>query len=275
MPRLRLAMIIGSLAVLGSSVRAADPPDPHRILDAKSQVAVRDTVSRLIEIVDDLQEAIVQDLQAEKKKTLYRQAEEILGDLEEFQSSLKTDVAREDAYKRFETIDAKVQRLLTHFQSFGRSEHSLVRPSTRMQFTTDELHYTLSLADPAPDRIRQALERQARDLVIAAKDLQRTAEFAIGDTQARGAILGDLAKLTQDSQAVSDSLVGKAASDVTTTACESLTATWTRVIEGIRLLSQKENIYLMRTASRVDLLHERVFRLSEMKGQCPRLAVRG
>jgi hypothetical protein len=275
MARLRPAMIIGLMAVLGIAAPAAESPDGHRILDAKSQVAVRDTIGRLVEIVDELQEAIVQDLQGEKKKMLYRQAEEILGELEEFQSSLKVDVAREDAYKRFEMIDANVQRLLTHFQSFGPSEHSLVRPATRMQYVTDELHYTLSLADPAPNRIRQALERQARDLVVAAKNLQRTAEFAIGDTRARGAILGDLAILTQDAQAVSDSLVKKAASDVITKACQSVTATWTRVIEGIRLLSHKENIYLMRTAFRVDLLQERVFRLSGMKGQCPRLDMQG
>jgi hypothetical protein len=196
MLRLRPAMIIGLIAVLGIPVRAADPPDSHRILDAKSQFAVRGTVCRLIEIIDDLQETIIQDLQGEKKKTLYRQANEILGDLGEFQSSFKVEVAREDAYKRFETIDAKVQRLLEHFQSFGRSEQSLARPATRMQFVTDELHYTLSLADPAPDRIRQAVERQARDLVVAAKNLQRTAEFAVGDTRARGAILDDVAKLT-------------------------------------------------------------------------------
>ncbi len=268
-------MFIALAAVLTSAVWADDASDPHRTLDAKSLAAVRDTVGRLIQIVDELQEAIVQDLQAEKKKTLYRQAEDILADLEKFQTSLKTDVAREDAYTRFETIDAKVQRLLAHFQSFGISEKSLVLPSTRMQFVTDELHYTLSLADPAKGRIRQALERQARDLVIATKNLQKTAEFAIGDTQARSAILGDLAKLTQDAQTVSDDLVKKASSASITTACESLTATWTRVIDGIKLLSQNENTYLLRTASRVDLLHERVFRLSEMKGHCPRLVVNG
>jgi hypothetical protein len=263
------------MALQGISVQAADPPDPHRTLDAKSLVAVRTTVSRFVEIVDDLQEAIVHDLQGEKKKTLYTLAEEVLGDLAVFQSSLKADVAREDVYARYETIDAKVQRLLGHLQSFGLNERSLVRPATRMQFVTDELHYTLSRADPAPGRIRQALERQARDLVVAAKNLQQTAEFAIGDTRARGAIINDLAKLTQDAQAVSDGLLKKAPSGAISGACQTLTETWARVIEGIRLLSHKENIYLMRTASRVDVLHERVFRLCGMKGDCPHLAVEG
>ena len=269
------AMIIGLMALQGISVQAADPPDPHRTLDAKSLVAVRTTVSRFVEIVDDLQEAIVHDLQGEKKKTLYTLAEEGLGGLAVFQSSLKADVAREDVYARYETIDAKVQRLLGHLQSFGLNERSLVRPATRMQFVTDELHYTLSRADPAPGRIRQALERQARDLVVAAKNLQQTAEFAIGDTRARGAIINDLAKLTQDAQAVSDGLLKKAPSGAISGACQTLTETWARVIEGIRLLSHKENIYLMRTASRVDVLHERVFRLCGMKGDCPHLAVEG
>jgi len=275
MPRSRPVMIIGLMAVLGTAVQAGDPPGAHRILDADSQVAVRNTVSRLIEIVDDLQDAIVEDLQGEKKKTLYQQAEEILGDLGEFQSKVKGDVVREDVYKRFELIDAKVQRLLQHFQSFGKSEQSLVRPARRMQFVIDELHYTLSRADPDAGRIRQALERQARDLLVAANNLQRTAQFAIGDTRGREAIVGDLAKLTENVQALNDSLLKKAADDVISEACQTLTATWTRLVEGIRLLSYKENIYLFRTASRVDVLHERVFRLSAMKGQCPHLVVEG
>ncbi|MFL5341398.1 MAG: hypothetical protein ACJ8F7_14735 [Gemmataceae bacterium] len=273
MPLRRSFMIIGALAAWTAAIQADDRADPRRTLDAKSLAAVRSTAHRLTETVDDLQEAIVEDLHGEKRTTLYRLAEEVLADLKDFQTCLKADVAREDVYKRFERLDAKVHPLLEHFQSLGANEQALVRPARRMQFVTDELHYTLSLADPAKSRVRQALERQARDLVVATQSLQRTAEFSIGDTQARGAVLGDLTKLTQEAQTVNDNLEKKAPDAVITRDCQRLTATWTRVITGIRVLSRKENIYLTRTAARVDLLHERVFHLARVTGECPHLLV--
>ena len=49
---------------------------------------------------------------------------------------------------------------------------------------------------------------------------------------------------------------------------------WERAIRGLQVLKPRDNIHLLRSADRVERLHERLFRLLGLKGERPRLSIK-
>jgi hypothetical protein len=138
----------------------------------------------------------------------------------------------------------------------------------------DELHYVLSAGDDSEAGVQATVQRQARALSLATRNLERLAKVALADVQGRALLEANLHKLCEsakDFQARAGQL-----KELKTwrEAFGPVNQAWEQVVGGLRTLPPGRGVFLMRSATRVDQLHERVHRALGIPGERPRLTIR-
>src|SRR5262249_39125250 len=112
-------------------------------LDREGLAPIQEAARQLAREIEYLQEDIVTELEGQKERTLYRQADSVLVDSDQFQKSLKPGAVRKQLYKEFDGLDHKLHELLKAVQALGPEQRLLQRSAARVD-TADEQPYARS-----------------------------------------------------------------------------------------------------------------------------------
>ncbi len=265
-PRYLFAALALAMVVATAS-RAGDQPlgDKHR---ASIQEATRD-LAREIEF---LQNIVAES--GEKNQTLYHQADAMLSDIVGFQKFLKTDPSREGLYKAFDELDTKLHKFLKAVKAVGPEQRLLQRETIRVIAADEELHYAVSANDASGGRAKLVLDRQALALMTAARQLDGLARYTFGATPGRAILVGDLRKLAEATEQFQQRLASGADRPKLRKDFAAVNQAWERVTRGLADLKAGEQTRLIGAASQLDRIHERLYRLLDIKGDRPQLILR-
>ena len=122
--------------------------------------------------------------------------------------------------------------------------------------------------------MKQVLGRQAGALAMAARDLERTARFALAGAPGKGVVEAELRKLAEATERFRKDAEGGAGSDQLKKDFAAVNVVWAKATLGMKELRPDENAYLLRAAGELDRLHGRLFRLLGMEGDRPQLIIR-
>ena len=270
----KLFFVLGVGILLPSSiVRAQDLTIPGK-LEQKNLVRTQEAVKHLIGQAEILHEDVIEHLDGRKEVVLYRQSEAVLVQLAKFEASLKPALERKQLYENFDAVERKLNELVKGVRALGAGEKTLQRHAVRLEVAIEDVYFNISVGDIAPDRTRKVIERQTRTLDIAAKDLNRTAKYALAGVPGRTVALDAISNLAEASGKCRKSLASGAKIDDLRGDFSALSNAWLKVIDQMEELSLKDEYYLLRSASRIDVLYGRLHQMLGLKGKCPRLTIR-
>jgi hypothetical protein len=243
-------------------------------LSAEFLARAREGVRQLTRDVEQLQDALVDDAPDAARRTAYRKLDAVRDRLDALEGRLKEGANRADLYAAFDEVDKQLGSVLDEVTSPTGGKGPLARAGRYVRASRDQLDYLLADGDNGAARTRAAVGRQARALAAATADLHRTAEFALDESPARDTLRADLLAL----QSAADDFAtqaarGEAGGDLKA-AFEPVATVWTKVIQGVRRLPPQAIHAFGRAASRVDQVHDRLYKLLKLDGDRPRLSVR-
>lgn len=268
----RVCLVIGVL-LCGAAVSAADRPT-EKTLTTEYLTQAREGTRQMIHDLDHLQSVIVAELHGEKVHDLYQRTDAVLAEAEAFAAALKSGVAREDLYPRFDKLDQQLQALLKSLDALGVDQRALHRAANYLRATDDQLHYLLSAGDTSAARLRQVVERQARALAATADEMVGTANFALAEIKGQSVLLGDIKKFAEVAHRFQQELPAKTDREDLQRAFHTVNQAWDKVVEGMKAVPPQENVFLLRSAVRIDQLHERLFKLLGISGERKGITVR-
>lgn len=251
--------------------RSADEPSAR--VSKEYLTIVKVETRYLVRAVERLQQTIIEELGGRKERKLYRQADEALSLLVDFERALDATPSRGRLYARFSEFDAKLHDLLESVQKEAKEVRALRREASRVESADEELHFALSAGDTTAQRVQEVFKRQARRLVSAAKELEETAQYALGKEP--GDISpGDFRKLVEASVRFQRSVEAGAEREQLRKEFQEVDHAWERTVEVLKRIKPRENLYLVRSAAQMDRMHERIYRLLGLKEKArPRLII--
>ena len=266
-----LATSVALISVFAPRCSAA----PDQTLEKNQLAIVEQKTSQLVKAVENLQEDIVEELSGVKEKQLYHTVDLVLHELTKMEKMLgKGAVTREDLYKQFDSVDSQVAILRKVLPELAPKQPVLLRGAERIRFLTVDLHFVVSQGDTSPERFRQVLVRQATALGDVTNKLSATAQYALGVDPGRGELLVAMQKLAEASRNFEKVAGTTADLEKCRKEFSALNEAWQQVVRGVSLLPPKENGYLLRGANQADAIHERLFRLLQIKGDRSALTIR-
>lgn len=258
--------------VILSTCQAGD--SAVQTLNEKELNEVREETRRLARDLHYLLDTVVFDLKGKEEAGTYAQANRLLGELLEFETSLRKDVSFDQLRKQFEGLDTKLHILTKTLRSLGPEERTLQRAATHLQFADDRLHDLLYRGDTSGSRKREMIERQLGSFLSAVRELEQAGALALSKVKDGGRLSGDLHQLRKATWNLEKQLQSKADSERLKEAFLDVNHAWEKAARGLSLLPFRDNVYLLRSADRVEKLHERLYRLFDIKGERPHLIIR-
>jgi hypothetical protein len=273
MVRTRQSLCIALVAYFAAHapVRSADDTRPR--VSKEYLTIVKVETRYLVRAVERFQETIIEELNGRKERKIYRQADDVLSLLVDFERGLDAAPSRERLYARFGEVGVKLHELLEAVQKEAKDVRALRREASRVDAADEELHFALSAGDTTALRVQQVFKRQARRLVFAAKELEETAQYAL--SQEPGDVSpGDFRKLVEASVRFQRSVEAGTEREQLRKDFQDVDQAWLRVVEVLKRIKPRQNLYLVRCAAQVDRLHERLYRLLDLKEKDrPRLII--
>jgi len=227
----------------------------------------------LVRALERLQQTIINELDGRRERTLYRQADAALSLLVDFETALKPGVSRAQLYARYAPFESRLSELLDAVEKMGKEGRAVQREASRVESEDEELHFALSAGDTSAERVQQVFKRQARRLVTAAKELEQTAQYAL--LKAPGQVSpGDFRKLVEAAAHFQKSAEAGANPEQLRKDFREVDRSWQRALDVLKLVKARENLHLVRTAAKMDQIHERLYRLLGLKEKDrPRLTI--
>jgi len=258
-----------ALALL-SSARAADNPPVE-----KDQLGrVQEATGQLIRELENLQQDIIGEMAGQKDRVLYRQSDAVLGQIVQFQAALKVGVSRAVLDKFYGEMDKPLHDLLDALLKEGPKSAALERAAYRISAADEELVYAIAGSERTEPLTKRLLRRQAAALVATTRELERTAQYVLGATAGREALVGDLKKLVAAAELFQKGLELASNPEQMQKSFAPVNQAWERVVLGLQQLPPAEHIYLLRSAGRADRIHEHLHGLLNVPGKRPGLTLR-
>ena len=261
-----------ALAVVLLAVGRGAGQDGRKNSDERA--AIRSAIQALAHQVEDLQDDFVESLTDQKDRALYRQADDVLADLVQLEQALADGGSRAELSRKFGALDRRVQELLKAVQILGAKGRGLHRAAARVEAAGDQLYDTLSNGAGPAEPTPQDLERQARALANAARQLDRAARYALGGVPGREVLLLDVRGVAEAAEQFQKTAGGNADRGERRKEFAAVNQAWERAVRGVQKLSVREHVHLQRLAGRVDRLHARLFERLGLEGPRPRLILR-
>jgi exonuclease VII large subunit len=236
--------------------------------------AMQEAARELSREIQFMQEDIVTELGTQKERTLYRETDAILADLERFQKMLKPGTARESLYKQFDALDQRLHKLISAVRALGPEQRLLRRSVERVAAADEVLHHAVTELDTSAARKVQSIDRQARILVTAAQQLNKTAAYALGAVPGRGVLIADLRTFAAETERFQKSVANRANQELLQREFTAVNDAWKRAIQALQDLPPAENVHLLHSATQVDHSLEHLFQLLGLDGKRPRLIIR-
>jgi len=260
-------------AGLGTAHAEEPKSSPKKPSDQKHLSDIQDGARLLLFEVNRLQEEVIGELSAAKERDIYHRADAVLDELQQFHKALKPGMAREPLYKKYDEMDRKLHELVEAVRAL-RPKGALQRAVERIEFADQILHYSLSQGDPSEGKGRQVVERQAQALTTAAQQLYQTAQYALAkEVPGRAGLEQDLKKFAAAAEAFRKSVKERYNLPQLQTDFAAVNKAWLEVTRGMRSLPARVNVFLLRSAEKVDAIHERLHRQLGIKGERPTLVI--
>lgn len=245
-----------------------------RILQREELANVQEAAAYLVREMENLQEQISYEMGDAKLRPLFHQADAVLARAVHFQDALKFGVARETLYQYFDEMDKKLHELSKGVQEAAPKNSAVQRAADRLALADISLHFALSKGDISEERQTQMMERQADALVFAAKELQRAAHFAASANPKATLVEPAVAKLVKASQEFHMGFQAGKTREQLQEDFKSVNRAWEEVLLRVRDLDSQEQIYLLRSAGRVDRVHDHLYSLLKIEGKRSSLTIR-
>ncbi len=268
-----LPMAVAFFAAMIAAPRALSQPlqQVDRNYVAKIDAKIRQ-VSNAVELME---QDIVAELVGTKEKQLFQKVDQVLHESSKLEKVLESPAPnRRSIYMQFDSLDTKVSGLVRAVPELAPKHLLIQRGAERIRSLMDDLHFVISQGDNSPARLRQVLTRQAKAMRSAAQQMSMTAQYALATSPGRGELLAEMKKLVTACKPFEEITATRADLEKCRKEFTALNNTWSRVVEGISLLPPAENVYLLRGALRADLVHERLYRALEIKGERPHVTIR-
>jgi hypothetical protein len=250
-----------------------EKPSP-RILQREELASVQEAAAYLVRELENLQEQISYELGDAKLRPLFAQVDAALARAVHFQDALKFGVARENLYKQFDEMDKKLHDTAKGIQEAAPKNTAVQRAADRLAIADISLHFALSKGDISEERQVQMMARQAEALVFAAKELQRAAHFAAGANPKTTLVEPAVAKLVKAAQEFHQGTQAGKSRQQLQGDFKTVNQVWEEVLLRVRDLDSKEQIYLLRSAGRVDRIHDHLYSLLKIEGKRSTLTIR-
>jgi hypothetical protein len=218
-----------------------------------------------------LQDDVVHQPAAQKDRDLYRFTEATLAAIARFEKSVTPEATQEDLLKQYGDLDNNVRTLIALVNKATPQGVTLQRAADHVHGANEELYYVLANGDSK--RAGPLVKRQGIVFVDATRDLQRAAKFTLDDLVGRATVIDDVAQLTIAAERFEKSLANEGDIKQRQADFADVNKAWTRAVHGLSLLKPAENFHLLRSAALVDRMHERMYRLLDIKGKRPSLSV--
>jgi hypothetical protein len=258
---------------IGDEKSGKEKPSP-RILQREELASVQEAAAYLVRELENLQEQISYEMGDVKLRPLFAQVDAALARAVHFQDALKFGVARETLYQYFEEMDKKLHDTAKGIQEAAPKNTAVQRAADRLAMADISLHFALSKGDISEERQVQMMARQADALVFAAKELQRAAHFAAGAGPKQVVVEPTVAKLVQAAQAFHQGTRAGKSRQQLQEDFKPVDRAWEEVLLRVRDLDAKEQAYLLRSAGRVDRIHDHLFGLLKIEGKRSGLTIR-
>jgi len=235
--------------------------------------ALRAAARELARQVEYLQEDIIAEVTVQKERTLYRKADAVLAAINHFQQTAKPAVTPANLFKSFDELEGKINDLLTDVRALGTGQRTLQRSADRLEAADEHLYAALAGLDASGGRSKVLLVRQSRALAVAARQLDKTAQYALAGSQDQGVLPGELHKLAEAAERFQKDVNSGASQEQLRRDFAAVNRSWENAVKGLEKLKSTDNTYLLRTAERVDRLHDRLFRILGVSGERSRLTI--
>jgi hypothetical protein len=233
---------------------------------------IREASRELARDVEYLQDALVSDAAGPKEREAYRKVDALRDRVDAFLGVLKSGISQADLDRRFDQMDEELEAVLAMIPDLAARDSALDRAARYAR--ASEAHLEYLLADGVPARRDRAVTKQAASLAEAAAALHRAATHNLDDdSPSRVVLLADLQAFRGAADEFLRQLTGKSAVKDPKQAFRAVHQAWSKVVLQVKRLPAQAAASLARTASRVDRLHERLFRLLQIEGDRPGLTV--
>ncbi len=248
--------------------RYAQAWQPPADVGQRSYLAnVQERARWLLAELERFQEDAVVELRGQRERELYQRADAVLTVLRHFRRSLHGSVAREHLVDDFRRMDRKLHDLLETVQAFGEKFPALQRAAVRVRQADHQLHYALFQGDTSEETTKQVVTRQAHALATEAQEFERTARFALAtDRPGRRALEEDIHAFAEAAEHLHKGLHAGFNRPHLLRDMKALEQAWSRVGRGLRVLTPRENEFLVRRAERFDLALDRLHRRLALEG---------
>jgi hypothetical protein len=222
--------------------------------------------------VERFQEDVVVELGGRRERELYRRADDVLGDLRRFQRGLRPGATRGRLYGEFHRLDRQLHDLLEEVRALGRDQRALLRVAARIEQADQQLHYALFRGDTTEDHGSQLLVRQLRALRLEARELERTARYALAGNRPGERLADDLDAFAVAVEHLVKSAETGAGRDHLRRDFAAVDRAWQQVTTSAnRLPPLPGTVFLRSRAQQVDNLLDRVYDQLGLRGERPRL----
>ncbi|MBL8799912.1 MAG: hypothetical protein JNM56_38880 [Planctomycetia bacterium] len=268
---LATALLVAGSAV-GDEKPAAEKPT-ERILQREELASVQEAAASLVRELENLQEQISFEAGDAKQRALFAQVDGALARAVHFQDALKFGVSRATLYQYFDEMDKRLHEVSKGVLEAGSKNANWQRAADRLTMADIGLHYALSQGDISEERQVQMMARQADALVFAAKELQRAAHFAAGTNPKSTLVEPAVAKLVKAAQAFHQATQAGKSRQQLSEDFKTVNQVWEEVLLRVRDLDAKDQAYLLRSAARLDRVHDHLYKLLKIEGKRSSLTV--
>jgi len=258
-------MVIISTVLLASLF----PGGGQQSLDREALARIQVATGQLVVELEILQDDIVGEFSEHKERTLYSQAETVLSKAKDFQRALVADSKREDLQKPFDDMDVRLQEFVNAVRDLKPAR----RPLQRAAASGEEICYLLFVGGGSPERTQHLIARQAAVFAEAAKELERASRYVLADRDSGAVIDANIKKLAEAADRFQKSALPKD-KEQSQKDFANVGQAWAQVVMDLQELPVAENAYLARSASRLDRIHEHLFRLLALPGKRASLVLR-
>lgn len=264
------ALLVGTLLYL-SPASAGGAGERGKPLSGQYLAGVRTEILHLRAELLRLEDEVVRHPAAQKDRGLYRFTEATLGAIARFEKTVQPEPSQEELLKQYGELDNHVRTLLAVVHKASPYGVALKAAADHVHAANEELYYVL--ANGAGTQVGQLIKRQGVVFTEATRDLQRAAKFRLDDIVGRATVIDDVAQLSIAAERFEKSLSNEADHKQRQADLADVNKAWARVVHGLGLLKPDENVHLLRSAVLVDRVHERLYRLLDIKGKRPSLSV--
>lgn len=257
----------------GDEKPGKEKPSP-RILQREELASVQEAAAYLVRELENLQEQISYEMGDVKVRPLFAQVDAALARAVHFQDALKFGVARETLYQYFDEMDKKLHDMAKGIHEAAPKNTPVQRAADRLAMADISLHFALSQGDISEERQVQMMTRQAEALVFAAKEMQRAAHFAAGTNPKSTLVEPTVAKLVKAAQEFHQGTQAGKSRQQLQGDFKTVNQAWEEVLSRVRDLDSKQQVYLLRSAGRVDRIHDHLYSLLKIEGKRSTLTIR-